>query len=121
MGWPSLERHAQQLPLTRAGMQWFVGHYLRNDADKLDWRASPLMAASLASLPPALIITAGFDPLCNEGEAYAEALRKAKVAVELARFEGQIHGFLNMGRIIADAGRAVATVAAALRGSFKLA
>jgi acetyl esterase/lipase len=121
MGWPSLERHAQQLPLTRAGMQWFVGHYLCNDADKLDWRASQLMAASLASLPPALIITAGFDPLCDEGEAYAEALRKAKVAVELARFEGQIHGFLNMGRIIADAGRAVATVAAALRGSFKLA
>jgi acetyl esterase/lipase len=121
MGWPSLERHAQQLPLTRAGMQWFVGHYLCNDADKLDWRASPLMAASLASLPPALIITAGVDPLCDEGEAYAEALRKAKVAVELARFEGQIHGFLNMGRIIADAGRAVATVAAALRGSFKLA
>jgi acetyl esterase len=121
MGWPSLERHAQQLPLTRAGMHWFVAHYLRNDADKLDWRASPLLAASLANLPPALIVTAGFDPLCDEGEAYAEALRKAKVAVALARFEGQIHGFVNMGRIIADAGRVVATVAAALREPFQLA
>jgi acetyl esterase len=121
MGWPSLERHAQQLPLTRAGMQWFVAHYLRNDSDKLDWRASPLLASSLANLPPALIVTAGFDPLCDEGEAYAEALRKAKVAVALARFEGQIHGFANMGRIIADADRAVATAAAALRGSLQLA
>jgi acetyl esterase len=102
-------------------MHWFVAHYLRNDADKMDWRASPLLAASLANLPPALIVTAGFDPLCDEGEAYAEALRKAKVAVALARFEGQIHGFANMGRIIADADRAVATAAAALRGSLQLA
>ena len=49
MGWPSLERHAQQLPLTRAGMHWFVAHYLRNDADKLDWRASPLARLDLFS------------------------------------------------------------------------
>jgi acetyl esterase len=121
MSWPSLERHAQQLPLTRAGMHWFVGHYLRSDADKLDWRASPLIAASLERLPPALVITASFDPLCDEGEAYAQALRKAKVAVTLQRFEGQIHGFVSMGRIIADSGRAVASAAAALRGSFQLA
>ena len=80
MGWPSLERHAQQLPLTRAGMHWFIAHYLRNDGDKTDWRASPLLASSLTGLPPALVITAGFDPLCDEGEAYAEALRKAGVA-----------------------------------------
>ncbi len=118
MGWPSLERHAQQLPLTRAGMQWFVAHYLRNDGDKADWRASPLMASSLENLPPALVITAGFDPLCDEGEAYAAALRKAGVRVAHERFEGQIHGFVSMGRIIADAGRAVAISAAALRQSF---
>ena len=119
MGWPSLERHAQQLPLTRAGMQWFVGHYLRNDGDKMDWRASPLLAGSLENLPPAFVITAGFDPLCDEGEAYAEALRKAGVVVAHERFEGQIHGFVSMGRIIADAGRAVALSAAALRASFR--
>ena len=109
MGWPSLERHAQQLPLTRAGMHWFIDHYLRNDGDKTDWRASPLMASSLdrtcrprSSSPRASIRS------CDEGEAYAEALRKAGVPVAHERFEGQIHGFVNMGRIIADAGRAVA-------------
>ena len=121
MGWPSLERHAQQLPLTRAGMHWFVAHYLRSEADKADWRASPLMAPSLERLPPALVITAGFDPLCDEGEAYAAALRKAGVRVAHERFEGQIHGFVNMGRIIADADRAVAISAAALRQPFQLA
>jgi acetyl esterase len=121
MGWPSLEHHAQQLPLTRAGMQWFIGHYLQNEGDKTDWRASPLRASSFKDLPPALVITAGFDPLCDEGEAYAAALRKAGGRVAHERFEGQIHGFVSMGRIIADAGRAVAISAAALRQSFHLA
>jgi acetyl esterase len=118
MGWPSLERHAEQLPLTRAGMQWFVAHYLRNPADKSDWRASPLTAQSLARLAPALVITASFDPLCDEGQAYAEALGKAGVAVTHEQFEGQIHGFVTMGRIIADSARAIALSAAALKQAF---
>ena len=118
MSWPSLERHAQQLPLTRAAMQWFVNHYLRGPEDRNDWRASPLTAVSLARLPPALVITAGFDPLCDEGQAYAEALRKAGVAVTHKQFDGQIHGFVTMGKIIADAGRAIATSAAALKQAF---
>ena len=118
MGWPSLERHAQQLPLTRAAMNWFIAHYLRSGDDKADWRASPLTAASLEGLPPALVITAGFDPLSDEGEAYAEALRKAGVPARHERFEGQIHGFAAMGRIVADAGRAIAMGAEALRQSF---
>jgi acetyl esterase len=78
MGWPSAERHAEQLPLTRAGMRWFIAHYLRSAADEADWRASPLRAPSFAGLPPALIITAGFDPLCDQGEAYAKALQSAE-------------------------------------------
>ena len=118
MDWPSAERHAQQLPLTRAGMDWFIAHYLRSDADKADWRASPLRASSLAGLPPALIITAGFDPLCDEGEAYAKALQSAGVSVTHERFAGQIHGFLSMGRIVGDSGRAVALGASALRDAF---
>ena len=118
MGWPSAERHAQQLPLTRAGMVWFIGHYLRGPADKADWRASPLLASSLQGLAPALIVTAGFDPLCDEGEAYAEALRSAGVAVVHERFEGQIHGFLSMGRVVADSRRAIVLSASALRQSF---
>ena len=118
MGWPSAERHAEQLPLTRAGMRWFIAHYLRSAADEADWRASPLRAANFGGLPPALVITAGFDPLCDEGEAYAKALRSAGVPVLHERFEGQIHGFLSMGRIVADSGRAIALAASALRQSF---
>jgi acetyl esterase len=119
MGWPSLERHAEQLPLTRAAMRWFIAHYLRSAADATDWRASPLVTSSLKGLPPALVITAGFDPLCDEGEAYAKALSAAGVGVKHERFEGQIHGFLTMGRIVEDSGRAIAMGAAALRESFK--
>jgi len=121
MEFPSHARHAQQLPLTRAGMQWFIDHYLRGPADKADWRASPLVAASLKGLPPALVITAGFDPLGDEGNAYAEAMRKAGVSVAHERFEGQIHGFVSMGRIVADAGKSIAMAAAALRQSFHMA
>ena len=99
-------------------MRWFIDHYLRSDADEADWRASPLRAANLAGLPPALVITAGFDPLCDEGEAYAKALRRAGVPVVHERFEGQIHGFLTMGRIMADSGPAIAHRRRALRQSF---
>jgi acetyl esterase len=118
MDWPSVERHAQQLPLTRAAMDWFIAHYLRSDADKADWRASPLRALSLKGLPPALIVTAGFDPLSDEGEAYAGALRAAGVPVAYEPFDGQIHGFINMGRFVADSQRAIALAAAALQRSF---
>ena len=117
---PSHQRHATQLPLTRAGMHWFIGHYLRGPGDKDDWRASPLRAADFARLPPALVITAGFDPLRDEGEAYAAALRGAGVPVEHERFEGQIHGFVAMGRMVADADRAIRRAAAFLRQAFKL-
>jgi acetyl esterase len=119
MGWPSLERHAEQLPLTRASMRWFIAHYLRSAADATDWRASPLLAPSLKGLPPALVVTAGFDVLGDEGEAYAKALSAAGVAARHERFEGQIHGFLNMGRIMEDSGRLIAMAAATLRDSFK--
>ena len=120
MTFPSVERHAMQLPLTQAAMRWFVAHYLRSPADASDWRASPLQAASFKGLPPALVVTAGFDPLCDEGEAYAKALAAAGVAVKHERFAGQIHGFLTMGRIIADSGRLIAMGAAALREAFAL-
>jgi acetyl esterase len=116
--WPSHERHADQLPLRRTTMQWFVDHYLRNAKDKEDWRASPLRAASFDNLPPALVVTAAFDPLGDEGEAYAQALAKAKVQVVHDRFPGQIHGFLNMGRIVADSDRLVRLAGAALQRAF---
>jgi acetyl esterase len=69
-------------------------------------------------LPGALVITAGFDPLGDEGEAYAMALARAGTAVRHERFTRQIHGFLTMGRIVEDSGRAIALAAGALRDAF---
>jgi acetyl esterase len=115
---PSHQRRAQQLPLTQAAMRWFVGHYLTDARDKADWRASPLRAAHFEGLPPALVITAACDPLCDEGDAYAEALKKAGVRVTHQRFAGQIHGFLSMGRLIGDAQRAIALCMRTLRDVF---
>ena len=111
-------RHADQLPLRRSTIQWFAAHYLRGAEDEADWRASPLRAKSFSGLPPALVVTAGFDPLSDEGEAYARALEAAGVPVTLERFGSQIHGFLNMGRIVADSARLVALTANSLNRAF---
>jgi acetyl esterase len=118
LDYPSHFRHADQLPLRRATMQWFVAHYLRDAKDKGDWRASPLRAGNFEGLPPALVVTAAFDPLCDEGQAYAEALARAQAEVTHERFAGQIHGFLNMGRIVADSDRLIRLSASALRRAF---
>ncbi|WP_072389260.1 alpha/beta hydrolase [Hyphomicrobium sp. CS1BSMeth3] len=117
--YPSYEEFAEQLPLTRTTMDWFVDLYLSDrEKDAKDWRASPLHAKRLASLPPAFIITAAMDPLRDEGEAFARALIKAGVPVEVKRFDGQIHGFLTMGRIIKDSQAAIADIATELRKAF---
>lgn len=117
--YPSYEEFAEQLPLTRTTMDWFVDLYLKKRVeDAKDWRASPLHAKSLAGLPPAYVITAGMDPLRDEGETFARALMKAGVAVETKRFDGQIHGFLTMGRIIRDSQTAIADIATELRKAF---
>lgn len=118
LDWPSHKLHADQLPLRHSTMQWFVDHYLRDTKDRTDWRASPLLATNLERLPPALVVTAAFDPLCDEGEAYAKALRAAQVQVKLERFAGQIHGFLSMGRIVADSNRLVRMAGTALQRAF---
>jgi acetyl esterase len=121
MDFPSHLRHADQLPLRRPTMRWFVGHYLRDAADEADWRASPLRAPDFRNLPPALVVTAGFDPLCDEGEAYAGALSDAGVPTTHRRFGGQIHGFLNMGRIVSDAARLTVMAGDALKSALKAA
>ena len=100
--------------LTREGMRWFIAHYLTAEAEAVDWRASPLRAQSLAGLPPALIVTAGFDPLRDEGEAYAERLRDAGVRVDSVCYGGMIHGFVPMGRLLDTAGRAISLIAGSL-------
>jgi acetyl esterase len=79
--------------LTAAKMHWFIGNYLGDAADALDPRASPLLAASVAGQPPALILTAGLDPLLAEGRAYADRLVAAGVPVDLVNYDGWPHGF----------------------------
>jgi acetyl esterase len=111
---PSIARYADGYLLTRATMRWFYEHYARGPADLADWRLSPLAAPDLAGLPPALVITAGYDPLCDEGEAYANRLEAAGVAVQYRCYEGQIHGFMTSGKIIRGAAAALDAAAAAL-------
>ena len=106
--------------LTRDSMRWFIEHYVPERKDRLDWRASPLRAASLAGVAPALVVTAGFDPLRDEGEAYARRLREAGVRVDMICYGGMIHGFAPMGRLIETGNRAVAHAAASLRQAFGL-
>jgi acetyl esterase len=105
--------------LTREGMRWFIAHYLDRAAEGGDWRASPLRATSLAGVAPALVVTAGFDPLRDEGDAYAARLREAGVSVDHVCFGGMIHGFVPMGKLIETGNRAVTLIAASLRYALK--
>ena len=115
----SYEEFADGFMLTRESMRWFTAHYVGKKDDAADWRVSPLRAKSLAGLPPALIVTAGFDPLRDEGEAYAARLREAGVRVDYACYGGMLHGFVPMGRMIDTAGRGVLLVAASLRQALR--
>ncbi len=104
--------------LTVAGMRWFYGHYLRSAADADDSRVSPARAADLSGLPPAFVITAEYDPLRDQGMAYAAALRAAGTPVEATRYEGMFHGFFGMGAMIDVAKVAFDDAVAALRAAF---
>jgi acetyl esterase len=104
--------------LTRAAMVWFQERYLRSPADAEDWRASPIKAASLAGVVPAIILTAECDVLHDDGERYAEALRRAGVAVEYREYPGMIHGFLGMVPVVDDAMNAQRAVWAAFKQAF---
>ena len=104
--------------LTRADMVWFWNHYAPRDEDRRNPYAAPLRAASLRGLPPALVITAEFDPLCDDGNAYAARLREDGVPVRLSQQDGLIHGFFQMGAVI-DRGRAsVDEASRALKDAF---
>ena len=99
-------------------MPFYVASYLGPEGDAADPLASPLLAKDLAGLPPACVLTAGFDPLRDEGEAYAGRLREAGVAVDYRCHEGMIHGFVSITGLIGSAEAGLADAAAALRAAF---
>jgi acetyl esterase len=115
---PSHTENGQGYLLTRETIAYFTGHYFADPAVYKDWRASPLLHPDLSNLPPALVLTAGFDPLRDEGAAYAARLTAAGNRAAYVHFPRQIHGFVTMGKIIDEANTAVALCAAELRRSF---
>ena len=117
----SYARVTEGVPLTAATMRWFIDHYAPGAEQRLDWRASPLRAESLAGTPPALVLTVGHDPLADEGRAYAGRLEGEGVRVAALHLSDQIHGMLTMGRVIAAADPVLQYAAAALRDAWRVA
>ena len=103
----SHQRNGEGYLLTNDSVRWFRDHYMGTEGDWSDWRASPLLATDLSGLPSALVITAGFDPLRDEGRQYADALSAAGTPTQYVCFERQIHGFVNMMRVIPEANTAI--------------
>ena len=113
---PSHLANGEGFLLTTGAMDWFLDHYVP-ESERKNPDASPLFADSLAGLPPALVITAEFDPLRDEGEAYAQRLRESGVDAKASRYDGMIHGFYGMDLLLPKATDAVEESVSALRGA----
>lgn len=116
---PSYSENAEGYMLTTPMMEWFWNHYLGEPGDGQNPLASPLRAEDLSGLPGATVLTAEYDPLRDEGEAYAARLDKAGVKTTLTRYDGLFHGFFGMGAAIEKADLAMNEACAALRSSFE--
>jgi acetyl esterase len=118
--WPSHETYGETYPLSRQTMDWFMGHYLPEGADRADLQISPGQESDLTDLPPAIVITAGFDPLVDEGQAYGERLDSAGVETVYRCYDSLAHGFTAFTAVSPAAEAAcqeiAADVARALKG-----
>jgi acetyl esterase len=117
-GWPSYAENAEGYGLGRATMEWFWGHYLTDPTAATHPHAAPIRARDLRGLPPALVTSAEYDPLRDEGEAYADALHAAGNIVAASRWMGMNHGFLFWAGRVDKATAAVAEAAEWLRQAF---
>ncbi|CAB4757480.1 MAG: alpha/beta hydrolase fold domain-containing protein [Actinobacteria bacterium] len=115
--WPSMSENKNGYFLTTDSMAWFYDQYVPDASDRTNPYASPIYAPDLSGLPPAFVITAEFDPLRDEGEAYAARLRDAGVATDLQRFDGMIHGFFGMTAMFEQARDAHAVAAAKVKAA----
>jgi acetyl esterase len=112
---PSHSEPETSILLTHSVIRWFRDNYLNGTADVGDWRASPARAKTLIGLPPAYVLTAGADPLRDEGDEYANRLKEAGVPVTYRHFSGQFHGFFTMGKLLQQANVAATEIGAWLK------
>jgi acetyl esterase len=112
---PSMRENAKGYFLEKASMEWFTKLYCPDLSQRTDPRLSPLLARDLSGLPPAYLVTAGFDPLRDEGKAYADKLDAAGVPVTYVNYPGMVHGFFSFRSLVPKAREAVAAAAAAVR------
>jgi len=117
-GTPSYSENAEGYGLTRETMKWFWDHYLSDPREGIHPHAAPLRAPTLSGLPPALVISAEYDPLRDEGEIYADRLRGAGVPVVLSRYDGVNHGFMFWVGVVDKAGAAMNESCEWLRDAF---
>ncbi len=114
----SIRENSEGYFLTHDDMVWFRDHYLPSLDERTNPLASPMLAPDLSGLPPALVITAEYDPLRDEGEQYGQRLREAGVPVTISRYDGMVHGFLSLAAGLDGGRRGIDEAASALRAAF---
>ncbi len=115
----SMEENAEGYFLTKQDMIWFINHYVNNEEDKQNPLASPMLATNLSGLPPALVITAEYDPLRDEGELYGKRLKEAGVSTTISRYDGMIHAFLSLWAVLDKGKQGVTECCEALKAAFQ--
>ena len=113
--YPSYQRNASGYMLTRAALFWFMDNYIPDSEDRKHWMASPMLRQSLKGLPKAVVISAEFDPLVDDNEAYVRRLKEAGVETNYVCFPGMIHPFFTLGGVVGDTAKAEKLIADALR------